>query len=95
MNIFGKNIFESIYWPVLGSLFLIIWTAIVSPFSKYGDYWALLPALFVFPVVLIIHIVMIVKGNWQAKLVWFGVSHVTILFFIWVFCLMLISKDSL
>ena len=95
MNIFGKQLFDLFYWPIFGSLFLIIWTVIVSPFSKYGDYWALLPALFVFPAVLAIHIVMIVKGDWQSKLIWYGVGHVALLFAIWIFCLMLISKDSL
>ena len=95
MNLLGRNFLDSIYLPIYGSLLLILWTAIVSPFSKYGDYWALVPALLVFPVVLCMHIVMIVKGEWQAKLIWYGVGHVALLFLVWIMCIMLISKDSL
>lgn len=95
MNIFGKNVLNLLYWPIYGSIFLVLWTVVVYPWSKYGDSWAILPAFLVFPTVLCLHILLIFKNGWQVKLVFYGVTHLIFLFVISILCFMLISKDSL
>lgn len=84
-----------VYWPVALTAFLIIWTVCVSPYSKYGDNWAIVPAFLVLPLVLVIHLALLIKGRWHPKLVAYGVLHTCAIFYIWMWCLMDISKDAL
>ena len=95
MSILKKNALGLFYWPIYGSIFLVLWTVMVYPWSEYGDYWAILPAFLVFPIVLFLHILLLFKNGCQAKLVFYGVIHLFFLFVISIACLMLISKDSL
>jgi cytochrome bd-type quinol oxidase subunit 2 len=84
--------------PVFLTLFLILWTLIVSPYSQYGDDWAILPAILMAPVVLICHLVLIFYNRGKEKKIWFsfyGLVHFSIFIIIWINCLMKISKDSL
>jgi hypothetical protein len=84
-----------VYWPLFLSAFLVLWTLLVSPHSKYGEYWAIGPALLVFPLVVFMHVILLIKGDWRPSLIVYGIVHASLLFVIWVLCLMLISKDSL
>jgi hypothetical protein len=83
------------YLPVVFTIALLLWTAIVSPYSKYGDAWAIIPALSILPIVLGLHIFLAFKRRWQSGWIVYGVVHVSILLVVWIWCLMLISKDSL
>jgi hypothetical protein len=82
--------------PVAVTVALILWTIVVSPHSKYGDNWAILPAVIALPVALMWHIglVAVLKGQ-RPTAVLFGVIHFLALIPIWFYCLMSISKDSL
>ena len=95
MNILGKNALDLVYWPIYGSIFLVLWTVIVSPWSRYGDGWAIFPALFVFPAALCVHIFLLFKSGWKIKMALYGMVHLMLLFVISIACFMLISKDSL
>lgn len=95
MIIFGKNFLDLAYWPIYGSVLLLLWTVITSPWSNYGDLWAIIPAILIFPMVFCLHIFLLVKNDWQIKFVFYGIAHLAILFVISVACLMIISKDSL
>jgi hypothetical protein len=81
--------------PILLSCFLLAWTAAVYSFAKYGDRWAIYPALLVFPLTILAHVwyygVSQPRG-WALK---YALVHVPIQFVAWVGCLMLISKDTL
>jgi hypothetical protein len=91
-----KNIFSNmLYWPLFLSLFLVLWTLSVYRFSKYGDLWALLPAGLVWPTVVVLHVVLVIKVTGKCNLIVYGVVHSAMLFAVWIGCLMLISKDSI
>jgi hypothetical protein len=84
------------YCPIGLTFALIVWTAIVSPYSKDGDNWAVIPALSVFPIATAVHILLIaIKKGSKIKLIGYAVIHMGLLFFITLRCLMIISKDSL
>jgi hypothetical protein len=80
--------------PVLLTLLLIVWTLVVYRHTKYGD-WQIYPAVLVFPIALLCHILLIIIDKPKLIFVLYAVVHLIILALIWVGCLMLISKDSL
>lgn len=88
--------------PILMNAMLIVWTAVVSPFTTRGDSaWALYPAVAVFPLVLIWHIGLQVAAhimsyperNWILPA--YGIANCTVSLMLWVLCLLTISKDSI
>jgi hypothetical protein len=89
--------------PIALTVFLVIWTAIVSPFSKYGDGWAIVPALALAPICIAWHLSLfgIRLGSWSCRrdiVVFYSiyaVLHLCIFAVIWLGCLMIISKDGL
>jgi hypothetical protein len=90
-----RAIFSLTYWPILLTCFLVCWTTLVSPYSKYGDYWAIVPALLVLPLIVVLHIVLLVRNNWDAKYWVYGLLHTVVAFLVLIWCLTSISKDSL
>jgi len=84
-----------LYWPLFLTGTLILWTILVSPYSKYGDTWAIMPALVTFPLVLGLHIFLAYRNKWRTGVMVYGMVHCIIFFVIWMGCLMRISKDSL
>jgi hypothetical protein len=83
------------YWPIILTVLLICWTLIVSPFTSYGDRWALIPVLVVFASVVAIHLRRLFKEGWTSGEVIYGILSVGILFLVSIWSLTLISKDSL
>lgn len=82
------------YWPLALTGYLFLWTLLVSPYSRYGDYWAFIPAFIVFPLAVVLHFIIAKREKWRSKLVLYGIAHLSFLFVVWVWCLMVISKDS-
>jgi hypothetical protein len=82
-----------VYWPLILSGVLILWTVLVSPHSKYGDNWAIIPALAIYPAVL--HIIIFFKSSPKGNMIAYAVVHCAALFVVLLWCLMNISKDSL
>jgi len=85
-------------FPFFITLLLIGWTVIVSPYSQYGDNWAILPALIMAPIVFFWHMLLIFNNKGKEKkilLSFYAVIHILIFLMIWIYCLMKISKDSL
>jgi len=80
--------------PVVFTLLLLIWTALVYSGSQYGS-WHIYPALAVVPLVLLCHVALIVWHSPRMPFVLYAVAHLIVLIPLWVWCLMLISKDSL
>jgi len=89
--------------PIAFTVLLVAWTVVVSPFSKYGDNWAVMPAVALAPIVIAWHLSLlgVRLGDWACRrdiLVAYsvyGFVHLCIFAGIWLFCLMKISKDSL
>jgi hypothetical protein len=73
---------------------LVVWTLAVYRFTTYGD-WQIYPAVAVFPLALLLHIVLAITQKPRTAFALYGVVHLLILAPIWLGCLMLISKDSL
>ena len=80
--------------PALLTIFLIIWTVAVYPVSKYGDKWAIYPALAVMPATVIVHIWLIIAQKPRTPYILYGVLHTALQFVLWIYCLMRIGKDS-
>ena len=82
--------------PMLATVLLVVWTTGVYPFSSYGDDWAVLPAVFILPVVVAWHVGLVVGlREYRAEALIVAFTHITVLLPLWLVCLMLISKDSL
>jgi hypothetical protein len=81
--------------PLAITLAIALWTALVSPYSEYGDSWAVLPVLGAFVLVLLWHVGLIVKGPGRGVLIAYGVAHLAFWMPFGWFCMMRISKDSL
>jgi hypothetical protein len=85
----------TLYWPVLLSLSLICWTLFVSPHTRYGDSWALVPIPVVLISVVAIHVGLIIKRGRTAGLVTYALLHIAFVIAVTFWSLTLISKDSL
>lgn len=83
------------YSPLAVTLLLVIWTAIVSPYSRYGDDWAIYPALLALPSALLLHVYLVLSSEDKINHILYGFGHLLFLFVVWIYCLMKISKDSL
>ena len=81
--------------PLIFTGILFLWTWIVSPYSKYGDNWAVVPAVLLFVAVIVWHVALIITQQERLALTAYAVAHVAVLFYPWIYCLMRISKDSL
>ena len=82
--------------PVIVLALLVVWTALVTPWSAYGDEWAIWPAVLALPVACVWHVSLFVRHPQNRRLAGFtALCHLTVLFPVWLTCLALISKDSL
>lgn len=81
--------------PVFLTLAILLWTAAVTSFTRYGDNWALYPILMLDLIVFIWHICLIIVEPRKLPFVAYGVVHLVALMGITIVCLMLISKDSI
>ncbi len=81
--------------PILIDILLICWTLAVSPYSKYGDNWAIYPAIILFPVLILVHTILIFIDKNKLACSIYGIIHIFFVFFLWIYCLMKISKDAL
>ena len=81
--------------PIIFNLLLIFWTIIVSPHSTYGDNWAIYPVLIIFLLIIIWHISLVVIETSKLIFMAYGLIHLFLSFFLWIYCLMKISKDVL
>jgi len=83
------------YAPLGVTALLIVWTILVSPHSKYGDSWAIDPALASLPLVVGLHVLVAYQARWKGAFIAYGFLHCAVFGLIWIYCLMVISKDSL
>ena len=65
-----------LYWPLILSGFLICWTLLVAPHTKYGDNWALVPIMLVFISVIAAHVWLLLEGGWSVGLIAYGLLHI-------------------
>jgi hypothetical protein len=81
--------------PLLLTVLLIIWTLGVSPYSQYGDRWAIYPAMALLPLAIVWHIYQILVCPQKWKYIVFAIVHVPLMSLILIYCMFKISKDSL
>jgi hypothetical protein len=80
--------------PVLLTLLMLLWTALVCKYSYYGS-WHIYPVLVIAPLVLICHTTLIVRNTPRLFFVLYAMAHLGIFIPLWIKSLMLISKDAL
>ena len=82
--------------PIIVTATMCLWTMGVCPFSDYGDNWAIVPVLFAPLIVMCAHTRLAFVDSLKPTAFWsyFG-AHAFAFSFIWIVCLMLISKDGL
>jgi hypothetical protein len=54
-----------VYTPLGITALLVVWAVLVSPHSKYGDAWAIVPALLTLPLVVGVHVLLAYKAQWR------------------------------
>ena len=81
--------------PLVVTVLLVAWTAVVTPFTRPGDDWAVYPAFFLLPVVIGLHVYLVTVLRPKWPLVGYAVVHSLAFFAVWTVCLMLISKEGL
>ena len=75
----------------------VIWTAVLAPFTKYGvGDWAVIPLLMMFVSTVAWYGWILISGR-ESRLLVLGVGtlHLVVFFFITLWCLTFITKDSL
>jgi hypothetical protein len=82
--------------PLLLDLLFVLWTALVSPYSKYGDTWAIMPVLIAFGTIVLWHIglVAVLRGE-RLFMIGYTIVHLPLSFYGMVWMLLKISKDAL
>lgn len=90
-----KTLFKPTYWPIYANLFVIAWTMMVSPYTKYGDLWAMLPVFVSFLIAVLVHLYLVWKAKRRFKMLAYGFLHMLLFSYILLSSLMLISKDAL
>ena len=82
--------------PVGITLIVLLWTFVISPFTKYGDDWAIYPVLFAAMVVPGWHVYLVIKPILFSRLsmIFYGVVHIIVFLQELMLSLMLISKDD-
>ena len=73
----------SLVWllvPVAITLLVGTWTTVVSPYTEYGDSWAVIPVLGALVVVLLWHVWLAVRGPGRGVLIAYGVAHLAFWF---------------
>lgn len=81
--------------PLMLTAIVIIWTMIISRFTTYGDEWAAYPILVVFVITLILHVWFVVALQPKVPLVLYGVLHLLIQAAIFLYCIIIITKNAL
>ena len=87
------NLFRFV--PLGLNILLIVWTIILSPYSKYGDNWAVVPVIVIFLIIVVLHIILLFVEQSKISFIIYGLIHIVVSFIILIYCLMRISKDSL
>lgn len=82
-------------WPPIVTLTMLIWTGVLYRHTKYEDYWASYPLVAAFLLTVCLHIWIAYKQRWELKYILYGAIHLSVAFLVCIFCLMLITKDSL
>lgn len=81
--------------PVAVTLLTGLYTVVVSPHTRPGDTWPLIPVLAALALVVVWHIGLVIKGPGRAVLLAYGVGHVAFWVYFALVCMLRISKDSL
>ena len=81
--------------PLLLTVLLLIWTLTTTPFTSFGNRWAVYPALAILPLTLVSHIALIVARRPRLPFLLYALVHMPIQVYVWQLCLILISKDWL
>ncbi len=83
------------FLPILLTGAGVVWTAVISRFTRYGDNWAAYPLVGLFIITLAVHIWMIAALRPRWPLVLYGVVHLPIQLYVFIYCSVIITKNAL
>ena len=72
-----------------------MWACMVSPYTSYGDSWAIYPVLGMGVFVVVCHVALIFVTKRKMIAILYAVLYLPASVYLWPFCLTIISKDSL
>ena len=83
--------------PPILTVGTLVWSIIISPYTTYGDTWAAYPVLIAFFIALVCHLWLIIEpsGYKRSEMFFYALLHLGLFFFVSVYSLMVITKDSL
>jgi hypothetical protein len=81
--------------PLALNLVSVMWAFAVSPYTSYGDNWAIDPVLAIAVLVVVNHVALIFVSNRKMMPVFYLVLYLPPSVYLWLYCLTIISKDSL
>ena len=86
-----------LFTPVLLSILVLIWSLSISPYTQYGDNWAIYPVIIFGIIIIGWHIFLILNKSILKRTyaIAYGLIHIAIFAYLFMYSLMVISKDSL
>jgi len=83
--------------PIGASLFVLVWSLAINPYTKYGDNWALIPVFLSAVFVVGWHFYLVIFPGSRARtiLTLYGLGHILLFGYLFMLALMWISKGSL
>ena len=80
--------------PAFLTLSLGLWAIVVSATSHRGSAWAVYPVMVALPTFLALHIALVVLAKTKWHMVVYAMGSGAIFLVVWVFALVVVSKDS-
>jgi hypothetical protein len=74
---------------------MLLWGVLVSRYTKYGDDWAIYPVFAIFAIIILLHLSLIYFEKGKLGMIIYGILHSAVAFYFLLYCLTVISKDSL
>ena len=81
--------------PLALNLVCFMWALMISPYTSYGDSWAINPVLAIAVIVVTCHIALIFVVKRKIMPILYAVLYLPSSVYLWIYCLMKISKDFL
>jgi hypothetical protein len=81
--------------PLAFTALAVVWTAIISRFTKFGDDWAAIPLFAIFIVTIIAHVSLVIVSRRKLPLVAYGAIHVLFQGWLLTYCIIIVTKNAL
>jgi hypothetical protein len=83
--------------PLIGTALIVAWSYIISPYTAYGDNWAIYPVIAIALSILVWHFYLFITTHGKTEKLFmslYGIVHILALCIVSIYCVMIISKDN-